>query len=619
MRLPPLPQLDWSDPAGPRSLDAGDVYFSGDGLAEKRAVFLGGCGLPEGWAGRERFCIGELGFGAGVSFLATWEAWRLARPTPTARLEFLSFEGALMSAEDAARVHAAWPEIAELSARLVARWPVRARGVQRIALGDGVALTLFVDDIAAALPETEARVDAWYLDGFAPSKNAEMWGGEVLAHVARMCAPGARAATYTVAGDVRRGLEAAGFAVSKVPNIGRKKERLEAKFGGEAPSPLNRSAASPRVLVIGAGVAGASVARAFHQRGAKVTVLDAGAQLGAGASGNAVALVMPRLDAEDGPIARAGIAAWLAARRVWGELGQDATREVGVKHLAKADAERRRFAKLVADPPVEARLLRALDEAAPEDGLMLSSFAVRPEVALARMLDGVEVRFGASVARIEETEDQIVAHFASGESIVADMVVVCAGMGATRIDGVETPRLEGRLGQMEWTAGDAGPEAASDGGYVVAAFGCVAFGATFEAAPEGEPRITDAARAHNLGMLRRLRPDLADAVESSGAPGLTSRAAVRATTQDRLPFAGLAEHPASAPTNAKAPDGTPAPSRRIRLLGGLGSRGFLWAPLLAELLAAEAFGDPVPLGASARKVFDPARFAERARRRSGGH
>src|SRR5690349_17723961 len=130
-RLPPLPTLDWSDDA-PSSREKDDVYFSGDGLSEKRHVFLTGCGLPERWAERERFTVGELGFGTGLNFLGLLDLWRSNRPSPTARLDVLSFEGLLMPAEAAARVHARWPELASLSKELIDRWPVRARGPQRL-------------------------------------------------------------------------------------------------------------------------------------------------------------------------------------------------------------------------------------------------------------------------------------------------------------------------------------------------------------------------------------------------------------------------------------------------------------------------------------------------------
>jgi tRNA 5-methylaminomethyl-2-thiouridine biosynthesis bifunctional protein len=596
-RLPPLPDLDWSGPA-PRSRETDDVYFSADGLAEKRQVFLAGCGLPEAWAGRERFCVGELGFGSGLCFLALWDLWRRHRPSPSARLNVLSFEGALMRAKDAARIHilAAWPELADLSKQLLARWPHRARGVQRIALADGVTLTLCVDEIALALPQARASIDAWFLDGFAPAKNPEMWSAETMAEVARLSASGARVASYAVAGDVRRNLEAAGFAVGKKPGFGRKKERLEAHLPANAISP--HSYASPQgegvrpksVAVIGAGIAGACAARAFLDRGCEVTVIDGADALGAGASGNPLALVMPRIDAADGPAARALIEAYLLARRVYASLGAEAAIRLTVLHRPRGDAERQRFAKIAADPPLDVPLLRQLDPADATAGLRLSgAMAIRPSEALPRLFAGARLRLNTRVASLDEVE--------------ADLVVVCAGMGLKDMPGVEAPPLTGRLGQLECAPSVAAPYAVADGGYAVEAFGQLVFGATFEDA-HGEAQVSETARARNLETLGRLRPGLTPSE-------LVSRAAVRATTPDRLPFAG------PPPRNEKAPDADPAPSRSTRLIGGLGSRGFLWAPLLAEMVASEAIGEPSPVEANVAEALDPGRFLRRLVRRKG--
>ncbi len=583
-RLPPLPDLEFNALEGggmaPFARGHGDVYFSGEGLSEKRAVFLTGCGLPEGWAGREQFTVGELGLGTGLNLLALWELWRRHRPSAHARLDLISFEGLLMPRDVAERAHAAWPELADLSAELRDKWPERARGVQRITLSDGVTLTLFVDEIAASLPQARAHVDAWFLDGFAPAKNPEMWSADVLGHVARLSAAGARAATYTVAGDVRRALQAVGFEVTKVPGHGRKKERLEARLVDARPT---RAVALKRVAIVGAGIAGACAARAFAQRRCSVTVYDQAAGPGSAASGNPLALVMPRLDAGDGPASRALLEAWLLARRFYPALGNNAAQVLDAVHLPRGEREEQRFAKLLSDPPLTAALLQA--EGA---GLRhVGAVAVQPQAALVRLLDGAALRFGERVASVDDID--------------ADLVVVCAGMGVSEIGGVLAPAVEGRLGQVDWMASKCAPSAIADGGYAVEAFGQVVFGATFEAA-RGKPEISDEARAHNLGVLARLRPDV--------MPGeMSSRAAIRATTQDRLPFAG------APPQNEKAPDGTPAPSGRHRLIGGLGSRGFLWAPLLAELVASEALGEPLPVESSVADCLDPGRFQARALRR----
>lgn len=230
----PPAQLDWSQPSGPRAAEFGDVYFSAeDGLEETRAVFLAGCGLPGAWQGRRHFTVGELGFGTGLNALALWQMWRAHRPAG-AWLDFVSVEKHPLAREEAARAFAAWPDLAPLAGRLLAQWPSRLKGAHRLVFPeDGFAVTIFHDEAEAALAQMRIRADAWFLDGFAPAKNAAMWSQGVLDRIAALSAPGARIGTFTVAGHVRRGLEAAGFRVAKRPGFGRKRERLEAVMPGD--------------------------------------------------------------------------------------------------------------------------------------------------------------------------------------------------------------------------------------------------------------------------------------------------------------------------------------------------------------------------------------------------
>ena len=216
----PSSPVTWDADGAPRSRAFGDVYFSKvDGLAESRAVFLAGCGLPDAWAGRERFTVAELGFGSGLNILALLDLWRRSRP-PAGRLHIFSVEAFPMTAQDAGRALAAWPDIAELSAMLLARWPRRARGFHRIDFpGLDASLDLAVMDVADALDGWSGAADAWFLDGFSPACNPGMWSQDVFDAVARRSAPGARAATFTVAGAVRRGLAAAGFDGEEGPRF----------------------------------------------------------------------------------------------------------------------------------------------------------------------------------------------------------------------------------------------------------------------------------------------------------------------------------------------------------------------------------------------------------------
>ena len=203
------PQLDWREGGVPVSTRFDDPYFSlAGGLAETRHVFLDGNGLPARL--RPGFHVAELGFGTGLNCLALAQV--AAVP-----VRMTSFEGWPMSLPQLEQAHAAFPELADLSAQLRAGW---GRDVIQVGM---VRLRLVLGDIAQTLPAWQGRADAWFLDGFAPAKNPGMWGADIMAHVGRCTAPGGSFATYTAAGAVRRALADAGFQVARSPGFGRKR------------------------------------------------------------------------------------------------------------------------------------------------------------------------------------------------------------------------------------------------------------------------------------------------------------------------------------------------------------------------------------------------------------
>ena len=215
-------ELDWRGGAVPVSKRFDDPYFSlENGLAETRHVFLRGNGLPGRF--RDGFHVAELGFGTGLNCLVTVLEWA-SSGTP-GRLRMTSFEAYPMRAADMARALAAFPEVAEPAGRLLAAW---GRGARQISFDEGVDLEVIEGDARQTLPAWDGRADAWYLDGFSPARNPELWGAELMADVAAHTAPGGTAASYTAAGFVRRGLEAAGFAVTREAGYGRKRHMTSA-------------------------------------------------------------------------------------------------------------------------------------------------------------------------------------------------------------------------------------------------------------------------------------------------------------------------------------------------------------------------------------------------------
>ena len=262
----PKPKLDWGREGTPSSTEYDDIYFSVDGgLEETKAVFLQGCGLPQAWKNKQVFTIGELGFGSGLNFLAAWELWTQTA-NPSQQLHFISIEAYPWTSEDLQKALTHWPTLEAYAAPLIEQWPGQVKGVHRLHFGN-VHLTLFHMPIDEALSTMDAQIDAWFLDGFSPSKNPDMWSEDVFNALAKHSAPNAKLATFTVAGHVRRGLGNASFDVEKKPGFGRKRERLEATLKDSKPLEITTPYTDKPPVIIGGGIAGASIARAYQRRG----------------------------------------------------------------------------------------------------------------------------------------------------------------------------------------------------------------------------------------------------------------------------------------------------------------------------------------------------------------
>ena len=597
-RLPPRPDLSWREDETPVDARVGDVYFSRhNGLEEARAVFLEGCGLPGRWAGRSCFTIGELGFGTGLNVLAAWQLWRETR-APGQWLHVVSFEGYPLDRDDAARAISAWPELSGLAGKLLDDWPDRARGVQRLAWPEErLSLTLHTGDIAETLPRAKLLADAWFLDGFSPAKNEGMWAEALWPLVRERCNDGAVLATFTVAGAVRRGLAASGFEVEKKPGFGRKRERLEVRApANPAPAPdpygLRPFEARPeRVRIIGAGVAGACAARTLLDRGLAVDVIDAAPGPAHAASGNPLALLMPRLDAGDTVQARLLIDAYLAARRFY--AGRAGVTQTDVAQRPKDEREAERIAKVLADPPLGLEHLEAL----PGGGqLHKGALIIEPGKLIPALLDGADCHYGQSVDT-QDLNDDVPTILATGHAITAILPWL---------------QVEGRLGQVEWceTDADAPASAVAEGDYALALRRTRLWGATFERWAGGAVETSANARASNMAALERLDPYWRQMAKQADSH---SRAGVRATTPDRLPLIGRVPDLAESlevfggVRNGMAPNEDAPLAGPLLIAGGFGSRGFTWAPWAGEILAGLLLSEPAPATVDALQTVSPMR------------
>ena len=213
--------LTWMAGDAPYSRCFGDRYFSSkDGQAETRAVFLAGNGLPERWHDKAHFHIAELGFGTGLNFLETLALWQ-SRASAQATLTYTSFELYPLMRDEMARALANWPDLAPLAALLLGQWPATSQQF------GNVSLELIKGDARKTLPQWNGTADAWYLDGFSPAKNPQLWEKDLMQNVFDHTSAGGSFSTYTAAGFVRRNLQEAGFTVERMPGHGNKRERLQ--------------------------------------------------------------------------------------------------------------------------------------------------------------------------------------------------------------------------------------------------------------------------------------------------------------------------------------------------------------------------------------------------------
>ncbi|MFC3285736.1 bifunctional tRNA (5-methylaminomethyl-2-thiouridine)(34)-methyltransferase MnmD/FAD-dependent 5-carboxymethylaminomethyl-2-thiouridine(34) oxidoreductase MnmC [Litchfieldella rifensis] len=673
--LPPLAalepaHLDWrrddADLEAPHSSRFDDVYFSRqDGRAETEHVFIAANDLPRrfaAWQASRPFVIGETGFGTGLNMLCAWACFEACAPAG-ARLHLVSTEKYPLTGEDLARALAVWPDFAAYARRLVEQWPQAVTGVHRLALDARVTLDLHLGDTAECLRHLDGGVDAWFLDGFAPAKNPEMWHQGLFDAMAATSRPGATFATFTCAGAVKRGLAAAGFTWRKMPGFGRKREMLGGQLETSAENDSRRATpwfipppARParHVAVIGAGLAGTTVAQALARRGLDVTLLDREAPA-AGGSGNRQGALYVKLAADTNLQSRAYLAGLLYTQRWLTALDPERTlwQDCGVLQLATSDREARRQARFLANHPLPASVVEGLDAATASQraglpGAMALDCGgldypdagwVRPRALCERLAATPGVRFRqAEVGRLEPYTTGWRLWLTNGEALVADQVVVANAQAANRFAQTAELPLQPIRGQVSELALPEGlaeliPElqrVVCAGGYVPPAWhGVLTFGATFSP-NDTTTDIREADHAANLAELERALPAYVRALREAGLtldPGrLGGRAAVRAASPDKSPYAGpvpdaerwrhdyalLAKDARRVPSTP----GTHHPG--LWISAAHGSRGLASAPLCAEVIASRLCDEPLPVERELADHLHPGRrlIAELVRRTS---
>lgn len=563
----PAPEITVDAAGTARSVAFDDVYFSvRGGIAETEHVFLAGNRLPQRWQDRARFFIGELGFGTGLNFLVAWKAFAA---TGSGHLHFVSIEKYPLTLPQLQMALAHHPELAPYAQQLIANYPLRLPGLHRIQFA-GVTLTLGFGDVSELLPEIEAQVDAWFLDGFSPAKNDAMWSPQVWKEIERLSAPDASFATFTSAGAVKRGLQAAGFTVEKVRGYAHKRDMLVGRREG-----VREEKNTPQsVVVIGGGIAGCTAARAFAERGLLVALYEK-ETIASGASGNPAAVLYPQLTKYYTPATQWHFAGYDFMRRALRRWGF-AANETGMLKIAKDDDDIARLDAirnaLQLDPgvarwvePQEASQLLGQQVMRPGFWFPHGTW-IEPAVICRQLVDH---------PNIAVYEQQRVT---SLSGISADLVVLANAQAANEL-------LERKLslgitaGQVSVFESDATLNAIlCHKGYTIQTPQALVSGATYER-EDLSGAVTQRHHYQNLMEMEQALPGLRATV-------IDGRTSFRAATPARLPYVGNV-------------------GGATYVSIGHGSRGMISAALAAELMVAMALREPLPVSRSLLRVLAP--------------
>lgn len=673
-------EVVWQENGAPYSSRFADIYFSRQGgLEETEHVFIAANRLRERWqtlgkllseealtistatSPQRCFTIAELGLGTGLNFLCCWRAWQQLQPT-SLRLHYIACEKFPMQASALAQALASWPELSNFSTSLLNAYPDHSPGYHRLQLrsqdgGSEVTLDLYYGDAAEMLAAQPLRdhvnVDAWFLDGFAPRVNPDMWSTDLLATMALLSRQGTTLSTYSVAGQVVRNLRECGFHVSKQPGFGQKRHMLHGEFvgGGQiAPAPKasapwlqlpEYNASTREVIVIGAGLAGCSAASALARRGFHVTVLEQEGEIAGGASGNRQAVLQCRLSNAVNAGWQFNLQAFLYAVRYFHTIQQDIAdiqwHPCGVLNLDTAFSSRRERCPDVQLDLYSEQVVRKVNqqEAAALCGMAIDGGGnflplggwLNPAALCRASLQHPLIRFSGNttVDRLEHENGrwQLFSAERSLPIASAPTLVIANSFAARRFIQTAPVPLTPLRGQVSYLQESEATRALRS----------VVCGLSYMSPPHNGLHSAGASYSKDVSDLAISAREHSDNI--SGISGhfpagtLTTdvvsggRVSVRASTSDRMPIAGpvpdLAALTALYPTlkqwERQAPRKLPPCLPGLYISVGHGSHGVTNCPLIGEYLASLIDNEVSPLQKSLSDCLHPARFLLRELRR----
>ena len=612
-------ELDWEivdDIEIPISKQFGDVYFSKDnGLLETRHVFLNGNDLTERLSqvhDYQYFCVGETGFGTGLNILTLWQLWQQVRLDNHSHLHVVSVEKFPLNKADLIRALNVWTELKPLAEKLIQQYPLPIAGCHRLSFPEErFSIDLWLgdaQDIFPTIPKTQT-VNAWFLDGFAPSCNPDMWQANVLDHMVRLSDFGTTFASFSVAGVLKRGLKQHGIQISRPRGFGHKREMLKAIWLDTsqtetqsqdsettiAAPPKSETSKQRKIAIIGAGIAGLSSAWAFAQRGHQVTIYEQNEPL-SGASGNPLALLNPKLCPIEQAHEHLMTLSWQHALNFYPQF--KAFRPIQVQQIALKNADE--LSGLVEQYPENVLTANTTLECFPETEFpsltLHQAGAVSPHQLRDEILQHANIRIEkAKISRLESTDSQVTLW--QDQQIIAitdHAIVCCAKQSAELIENY--PVLKPIRGQVSWVENSQRPlaldQAYSYGGYCMQLDTAqLILGASFYPNRDDAEVLTED-HVHNYELIHNVFPKYAQGLPSVDT--WQGRASVRAQSLDYLPLVGKIQN-----------------LGQIYTFAGLGSKGFLFAPLCSEILAALILSELCPVPQSLLDKLNPQRFQKK--------
>src|SRR5690554_4992299 len=572
--------LNWDEHGQPLSSQFDDVYFSrSSGLAESQHVFIQHNQLAERFAelqDGDTFVIGETGFGTGLNFLCAWQCF-LAHAPAGARLQFISVEKYPLSRADLDQALSLWPELSVLREQLLQQYLAIHSGFQHFPLANGrISLTLLIGDALTMLEQLDGKVDAWFLDGFAPAKNPEMWNEQVFAQLARLASTDTTLATFTSAGFVRRGLLAAGFAVQRVPGFGHKREMLAGHFQSldepahscttvtpwfARPQQHRLAAEQRHAIIIGAGIAGCASAASLAARGWRVTLIEQHEKIAQEASGNAQGILYLKLSAHHTALSRFILSGFGYTRRLLETLDnplqnlkQDEWSICGTLQLAFNDKEQHRLTTLAEHFPDDLLYAVTAEQASMQAGVPLQHGGlfypqagwVHPP-ALCQALSQnplIEFKSAQRATTLLQMNQQWQVHSEHGLIAEAPVVVLCNAANVTQFQQTQHLPLNPVRGQTTQLPSTAASQSIQTvicaNGYISPARqGHHTIGASFNFALNSQTASLAEHRS-NLELLHAIAPSLTQICQTDtlDLSQLKGHAAFRSTSIDYLALVG---------------------------------------------------------------------------------